>query len=231
MPFILAAGPYPVRKLLRKTTCEFRRYLITFRTTDTHQLHRIGYARVSSIGQTLDSQIDAWKASGCKKIFTDKMTGSRMDRPGWDQLMEYVRPGDVLVVAELSRMTRSLMHLLETAQVLEGKQVNLVSLRENIDTSTATGRCFLSMMGAIHQMERELRAERAAAGRASAKARGKTGGRPRTDVVKLRDAKVLYDNSGKTAAEVCKVVGVGRRIFFAYLAQQRDQTSQALPAN
>jgi DNA invertase Pin-like site-specific DNA recombinase len=198
---------------------------------DTHQLHRIGYARVSSIGQNLDSQIDALKASGCKKIFTDKMTGSRMDRPGWDQLMEYVRPGDVLVVAELSRMTRSLMHLLETAQVLEGKQVNLVSLRENIDTSTATGRCFLSMMGAIHQMERELRAERAAAGRASAKARGKTGGRPRTDVVKLRDAKVLYDNSGKTAAEVCKVVGVGRRIFFAYLAQQRDQTSQALPAN
>ncbi len=198
---------------------------------DTHQLHRVGYARVSSIGQNLDSQIDALKAAGCKKIFTDKMTGSRMDRPGWDQLMEYVRPGDILVVAELSRMTRSLMHLLETAQALDRKEVNLVSLRENIDTNTATGRCFLSMMGAIHQMERELRAERAAAGRASAKARGKTGGRPRTDVVKLRDAKVLYDNSGKTADEVCKVVGVGRRIFFAYLAQQRDQVSAVLTAN
>ena len=87
------------------------------------------------------------------------------------------------------------------------------------------------MMGAIHQMERELRAERAAAGRASARARGKTAGRPRTDVVKLRDAKVLYDNSGKTANEVCKVVGVGRRIFFAYLAQQKDQASAALTAN
>jgi DNA invertase Pin-like site-specific DNA recombinase len=198
---------------------------------DTHQPHRVGYARVSSIGQNLDSQIDALKAAGCKKIFTDKMTGSRMDRPGWDQLMEYVRPGDILVVAELSRMTRSLMHLLETAQALDRKEVDLVSLRENIDTNTATGRCFLSMMGAIHQMERELRAERAAAGRASAKARGKTGGRPRTDVVKLRDAKVLYDNSGKTADEVCKVVGVGRRIFFAYLAQQRDQVSAVLTAN
>jgi DNA invertase Pin-like site-specific DNA recombinase len=198
---------------------------------DTHQLHRVGYARVNSIGQNLDSQIDALKAAGCKKIFTDKITGSRMDRPGWDQLMEYVRPGDVLVVAELSCMTRSLMHLLQTAQALECKQVNLVSLPENIDTSTATGRCFLSMMGAIHQMERKLRAERAAAGRASAKARGKTGGQPRTDVVKLRDAKVLYDNSGKTADEVCKVVGVGRRIFFAYLAQQRDQASVALTTN
>jgi DNA invertase Pin-like site-specific DNA recombinase len=198
---------------------------------DIHQLHRVGYARVSSVGQNLDSQIEALKAAGCKKIFTDKMTGSRMDRPGWDQLMEYVRPGDVLVVAELSRMTRSLMHLLETAQALDRKQVNLVSLRENIDTNTATGRWFLSMMGAIHQMERELRAERAAAGRASAKARGKTGGRPRTDIVKLRDAKVLYDNSGKTADEVCKVVGVGRRIFFAYLAQQREQVSAPPIAN
>ena len=150
-------------------------------------LHRVGYARVSSGGQNLDSQVDALQKAGCKKIFTDKMTGSRMDRPGWDQLMDYVRSGDALVVTELSRMTRSLIHLLETAQLLEQKQVNLVSLRENIDTSTATGRCFLSMMGAIHQMERELRAERASAGRASAKARGKTGGRPRTDVAKLRD--------------------------------------------
>lgn len=193
--------------------------------------HRVGYARVSSVGQNLDSQLDALQKAGCKKTFSDKMTGSRMDRPGWDQLMEYVRPGDVLVVTELSRMTRSLMHLLETVQLLDKRQVNLVSLRENIDTSTATGRCFLSMMGAIHQMERELRAERASAGRASAKARGKTGGQPRTDVAKLRDAKVLYDNSGKTADEVCKVVGVGRRRFFAYLAQQRDQTSTPLTAN
>jgi DNA invertase Pin-like site-specific DNA recombinase len=184
--------------------------------------HRIGYARVSSVGQNLDSQLDALQKAGCEKIFTDKITGSRMDRPGWDQLMEYVRPNDVLVVAELSRMTRSLINLLETTQLLDHKQIHLVSLRENIDTSTATGRCFLSMMGAIHQMERELRAERASAGRASAKARGKTGGRPRTDVGKLENAKVLYENSGKTADEVCKVVGVGRRIFFTYLAQQRE---------
>jgi hypothetical protein len=79
------------------------------------------------------------------------------------------RPGDTLVVAELSRMTRSLLNLLETTGVLEQRRINLISLRENIDTNTATGRCFLSMMGAIHQMERELRAERAASGRASAK--------------------------------------------------------------
>jgi DNA invertase Pin-like site-specific DNA recombinase len=164
--------------------------------------------------------MDALHAAGCEKIFTDKMTGSRLDRPGWDQMMAYVRPGDMLVVTELSRMTRSLLDLLETAKALQQRRIELVSLRESIDTTTATGRCFLSMMGAIHQMERELRAERAAAGRASAKARGKTGGRPRTDAAKLENARILYENSGKTAAEACAVAGVGRRTFFSYLAKR-----------
>jgi hypothetical protein len=104
-----------------RTTCGFHEHV---RTMDIHQLHRVGYTRVSSIGQNLNSQIAALKAAGCKKIFTDRMTGSCMDRPGWDQLMEYVRSGDILVVAELSRMTRFLMHLLETAQELDRKEVN-----------------------------------------------------------------------------------------------------------
>lgn len=184
--------------------------------------NRIGYARVSSLGQNLDSQMDSLKQSGCLKIFTDKLTGSRMERPGWEELLKYIRPDDTLVVTELSRMTRSLLHLLETAKILEQRHIHLLSLRESIDTTTATGRCFLSMMGAIHQMERELRAERASAGRVSAKARGRTGGRPRTDVAKLENARILYQNSGKTAAEVCRVADVGRRVFFAYLAQKHD---------
>jgi len=149
-----------------------------------------------------------------------------MDRPGWDQFLEYARPGDTLVVSELSRMTRSLMDLLTTAKVLEQRQINLVSLRENIDTTTATGRCFLSMMGAIHQMERELRAERAAAGRSSAKARGKTGGRPKTDPEKLENARILYENTDKTAAEVCEITGVGRRKFFSHIAERRNDSDK-----
>jgi len=182
---------------------------------------RIGYARVSSGGQNLDSQCDALQQVGCAKIFTDKMSGSRLDRPAWERLLEYLRPGDTLVVTELSRMTRSLLDLLETTKLLEQRQVNVVSLRENIDTTSATGRCFLAMMGAIHQMERELRAERAAAGRASAKARGRTGGRPRTDAAKLENARVLYENTDKTAAQACAIAGVGRRTFFAYLTERR----------
>lgn len=154
------------------------------------------------------------------------MTASRMDRPAWNEVLEYARAGDTLVVTELSRMTRSLLNLLEISKVLEQRQINLVSLRENIDTSTATGRCFLSMMGAIHQMERELRAERAAAGRSSAKARGRTGGRPKTDQAKLENARILYENSDKTAAEVCEIAGVGRRTFFAYIAEKRNESAK-----
>ena len=201
---------------------------MAFRTMEAHtipQLHRAGYAHVGSVGQNLDSPVDALQKAGCKKIFFDKMTGSRMDRPGWDQLLNYVRPGDPLVVTELSRMTRYLIHSRETAQLLERKLVNLVSLRENIDTGTATGRCFPSRIGAIHKREPKLHAGRASADRESAKARGKTGGRPRTDVVKLRDAKGHYDNSGKAADDVCKVGGVGGRVFLAYLAQRRDRQS------
>ncbi len=183
---------------------------------------RIGYARVSTMGQNLESQLDALQQAGCAKVFTDTMTGARMDRPGWERLLEYVRPGDTLVVTELSRMTRSLRDLLETGTTLEHRHVNLLSLRENIDTTSATGRCFLAMMGAIHQLERELRAERAAAGRASAKARGRTGGRPRTDAAKLETARVLYENTDQTAAQVCAIAGVGRRTFFAYLTARRQ---------
>lgn len=179
----------------------------------------IGYARVSSRDQNLDSQIDMLKAAGCTKIYADKTCSITESRPEWDKLLEYIRPGDVLVVCELSRMTRSLMHLLQLAKEFDDKGINIRSLRESIDTTTATGRAFFLMMGVINQLERELKAERAAAGRKSARARGRTGGRPRTDESKLQQAKILYEHSGQTAAEVCKAVGVGTRTFFRYLKE------------
>lgn len=179
---------------------------------------RIGYARVSSKDQNLDSQLDLLKEAGCERVFEDKVSGVKESRPEWDRLLEFLRESDTVVVAELSRMTRSLIHLLSLVKEFEERGVQIVSLREHIDTSTATGRAFLSILGAINQMERELKSERAAAGRASAKARGRSGGRPRTDIAKLENARVLYQNSDKTAAEVCQVVGIGRRTFFSYLA-------------
>lgn len=182
-------------------------------------MSRIGYARVSSRDQNLDSQMDMLTKAGCEKIFADKASGSKESRPGWDRLLEFLRTGDTIVVAELSRMTRSLMHMLSLVNELERKGVQIVSLREHIDTSTATGRAFLSIMGAISQMERELKAERAASGRAAARSRGKTGGRPRTDPKLLDKARILYEDSDYTAAEVCKTFGIGRRTFFKHLEE------------
>jgi len=185
---------------------------------------KIGYARVSSASQNLDSQLDALKEAGCTKIFTDKISGVKVNRSGWDSLLAYIRPQDTLTITELSRMSRSLVHLLEIVKTLEEKQVELISLRENIDTSTATGRCFLAMMAAVDQMEREIKAERAEAGRASAKARGRTGGRPRIDSDKLEQAKILYQNSDKSATHVCQLFGFSRRSLFNYIQTANTQS-------
>ena len=185
----------------------------------------IGYARVSSKEQNLDSQIDMLKKAGCQKIFKDKLSGINADRPGWSKLMDYVRPGDAVVIAELSRMSRSLPHMLEQIKIFEEKQIEIISLREKIDTTTATGRFFISMMGAISQMERELKKERIKAGTESAKARGKSGGRPKTKDSRLEQARVLYENTDKSAREICDSLGIGRRTFFYHLAKRNSNKS------
>jgi Resolvase, N terminal domain len=107
-----------------------------------------------------------------------------------------------------------------------GKGLRLSPCGNTLIPSTASGRCFLAIMEAIAQMERELKAEWAAGGRAAAKARGRTGGRPRTDPDKLEQAWILYLHSDKTAAEVCRMVGIGRRTLFSYLMQVKRR---ALP--
>lgn len=108
----------------------------------------IAYACVSSTSQNLDAQMDTLKQAECAKTFTDTDSGAKSSRPGWDELLAYIRPSDTLVITELSRMSRSLVHLLQIVQELAERNVELKSLRENIDTSTATGRGFLSIMGA-----------------------------------------------------------------------------------
>lgn len=184
--------------------------------------NRVGYGRVSSTGQNLDSQIDALKKAGCSRIFVDKVSGTKEKRPEWDKLLDFMRPGDVLVVAELSRMSRSLTHLLRLAQEFSEKNISLVSLREHIDTTTATGRAFFAISGAIIQLELELKKERAAAGREAAKARGKSGGRPKTDPAILEQARILYQNSDASAGKVCEMFNISRRTLYNYLAKIKD---------
>lgn len=138
-------------------------------------MNRIGYARVSSVGQSLDVQLD--KLSYCDKIFREKKSAASGARPRLKACLEYVREGDTLVITRLDRLARSTFHLCQIADELKRKQVNLLVIDQNIDTSDATGRLLFNMLGAIAQFETEIRAERQMDGIKKAKDRGVQFGR------------------------------------------------------
>ncbi len=130
----------------------------------------VGYARVSSVGQTLAVQLD--KLKHCDKVFQEKKSGSSNKRPQLAVCLEYVRKGDTLVVTRLDRLARSTLHLCQIADELERKQVDLRVIDQNINTANATGRLLFNMLAAIAQFETELRAERQMDGIIKAKERG-----------------------------------------------------------
>ena len=131
---------------------------------------KVGYARVSSVGQSLDVQLE--KLTGCDKLFKEKRSGTTDARPQLKQCLDYVRDGDQLVVTRIDRLARSTLHLCQVAETLREKGVDLVVLDQNIDTSNATGRLLFNMLGAIGQFETEIRAERQMDGIKKAKDRG-----------------------------------------------------------
>ena len=131
---------------------------------------RVGYARVSSVGQSLEVQLD--KLKHCDKIYQEKKSGASGKRPRLQACLEYIREGDTLVVTRLDRLARSTLHLCQIAADLERKQVNLQVLDQNINTNSATGRLLFNMLGAIAQFETEIRAERQMDGIQKAKERG-----------------------------------------------------------
>lgn len=130
----------------------------------------VGYARVSSLGQSLAVQLD--KLKHCDKVFQEKTSAASGKRPRLDACLEYVREGDALVVTRLDRLARSTLHLCQIAAELERKGVDLQVLEQNINTADATGRLLFNMLGAIAQFETEIRAERQREGIQKAKERG-----------------------------------------------------------
>jgi len=168
----------------------------------------IGYARVSTQDQNLDLQRDALAKAGCEKIFEDKISGSREERPGFKKTLEILREGDTLIVWKLDRLGRSVKHLVDITNDLAKQRVNFKSLTDSIDTSTPAGRFFFHVMASLAQMERELTIERTRAGLETAKRLGRRGGRKRqmTDS-KIESAKKLL-GSGVPPRDVAKNLGV-----------------------
>lgn len=181
---------------------------------------QLGYARVSTDPQSLDQQLDALVESGVdgKRIYTDKMSGSRSDRPGLAKLLDVARAGDTIVVVALDRLGRSMMHVIETIETLNERGIVLRSLRESIDFSTPTGKMMAAVFAAMAEYERDLIKERAAAARRAASARGKQTGRPRSltdDQVQL--ARRMHD-SGENISVIGKALGVSRATVYRAIA-------------
>jgi len=158
---------------------------------------RIGYGRVSTRDQNPDGQHDALDAAGCDEVFVDKTSGKLASRPKLDEALRISRKGDQLVVTKLDRLGRSLEHLMALSKQMQAKQVDLVVLDQGIDTSTAVGRMFFQILGAIAEFEHALMSERTRDGLDAARARGRTGGQqPKLTARQAKLAQEMYDELG-----------------------------------
>lgn len=184
----------------------------------------IGYARVSTDDQSLDLQTDALNATGCHCIFTDAISGIIDDRPGLAKAFSHLRSGDTLVVWRLDRLGRSLKHLIDTTVWLAGQDISFRSLTENIDTATSTGKLMLGIFGALAEFEKDLIHERTMAGLASARARGRIGGRkPTISAAKVRAVTSLADTEKWSIRDACKEVGISETSYYRLAKRQRGK--------
>lgn len=180
---------------------------------------KIGYARVSTVEQNLDLQLDALKREGCEKIFHDKLSGVKADRPGLTEALTYARAGDTLVVWRLDRLGRSLRDLILRVEELEQRGVKFKSIQDSIDTSTAAGELQFHMIAALAQFERSLIQERTNAGLAAARARGKKGGRPQSlSPQDIQMAASLMKDRTVSIHQICERFQIGRTTLYKYVS-------------
>ena len=191
---------------------------------------RIGYGRVSTRDQHPEAQHDALAAAGCEQIFIDKASGKLARRPELDKaLLSANRSGDQLVITKLDRLGRSLEHLIELSKLLQTRGVDLVVLDQGIDTSTAVGRMFFQILGAIAEFEHALMSERTLDGLAAARARGRTGGqKPKLGPRQVKLARQMYDETGDdgkrkhTVAQIAAEFGVSRPTIYRHLTRSTE---------
>lgn len=182
---------------------------------------RIGYARVSTQDQNTDAQVDALERAQCDKIYVEKASGTLDRRPELDRMLDQLRRDDVVVVAKLDRLGRSMKHLVTLAGELEDRGVHLVILDQGIDTSTPVGKMFFHILAAIAEFERALIVERTLAGIEAARARGRKGGRrPKMTPVKIKEARRMYDSKEYTVQQIADTLGVGRATIYRTLDKE-----------
>ena len=183
----------------------------------------IGYARVSTVDQDPSLQLDALRAAGCDKLYEERASGARADRPVLAEAMEFAREGDTLVVWRLDRFGRSLKDLIQKVEALRARGIGFRSLAESVDTTTAGGQLIFHVFGALAEFERELIRERTMAGLAAARARGRKGGRPpKMTKQKVKQASLLLSDPTTDVRAVCETLGVSKSTLYAYVGPKGE---------
>lgn len=188
---------------------------------------KIGYARVSTEGQELTAQLDQLQAAGIDKVFKEKASGVKQDRPQLAAMIDYVREGDTVIVCKLDRIARSTKHLLEIVEALEGKKVSFQVLNINLDTSTPTGKLMLSMLAAIGQFEREMMLERQREGITLAKADGRYTGRKPTAMAHSAKVMELISQGKKTKQAIADELSIGVASVYRIAKSMKPAAAQA----
>jgi DNA invertase Pin-like site-specific DNA recombinase len=183
----------------------------------------IGYARVSTVDQSLDLQIDALTEFGCEEIFQEKVSGAKDDREELLQALRMLRAGDKFVVYKLDRLARSTKRLIEIADALREKGVEFVSIQDKIDTSTPAGKAMFGMLSVLAEFERDIIRERTMAGLKAARARGRKGGRPKVNQQKLNQAVAMYHSKRMTVKEIEEATEVSAATIYRELKKEQTQ--------
>lgn len=182
----------------------------------------IGYARVSTSDQNLDRQIDQLRNQGCERIYQEKITGTSKERPELNRMFEALREGDTIIICELTRLSRSVKDLFSLVDRIKNIGANIKSLKEPwMDTTTPHGMLLFSVFAGVSQFERDLIKERTNEGLKAARARGRVGGRPKTDPKKMELALKLYDSKACSVADILKTTGISKATLYSYIRKRK----------
>lgn len=186
---------------------------------------RLGYARVSKGDQHLDGQLHQLTEAGCHLIWTEKASGTITDRPELAELLHHAQAGDALVVWRLDRLARSTRHLLELAEELRTRDIGLITLHENLDSTTPTGQFIFTVFAALAELERDLIRDRTKAGLAAARSQGRLGGRPTLITPERQQAINTLTNQGLTVTQIARAFGVSGGTVYRHQPQAGPRIS------
>lgn len=175
---------------------------------------KVGYVRVSTQGQNLERQEIIMEKLGIERMFIDKLSGKNTERPGLNDMLDFIREGDEVIVESISRLARNTKDLLEIVEKINDKKAGFKSQKENIDTTTVAGKFVLTVFGALAELEREYILERQKEGIEIAKQKGVYKGRKPKNLEKFDDVFIRWNNNQLSAVEACRELGISRATFY-----------------